>query len=218
MLEKVTKVDVEPVAWKNVLPGGRITDKFESARVGDYNQGWNDYRKAAHAALSKHHQQVPTAYLYTLEYGAVIVDRKVSEHQLNYPFGVAGADYLIRNDDGVSYVRQTPLYSAPPASALAALRAENERLSERVARVTKDFEYMTKVMNERNYQLEQAQATIAIQQGDAQEWARVNAMTQADAARMREVTQALCDRIYDEGCTPLDWREYEAARAALEGK
>lgn len=41
----------EAVAWKNVLPGGRVTDKWESARVADYNQGWNDYRKAAKEAL-----------------------------------------------------------------------------------------------------------------------------------------------------------------------
>ena len=38
--------------WRLKLPGGRNTDDFESARVGDYNRGWNDYRKAAQAALS----------------------------------------------------------------------------------------------------------------------------------------------------------------------
>jgi hypothetical protein len=54
----------------------------------------------------------PVAYLYTLEYGSTNADTKVSLRQLNYPFGVCGADYLARNDDGVSYVRQTPLYTA----------------------------------------------------------------------------------------------------------
>jgi len=32
---------------------------------------------------------------------------------LNYPFGVCGADYQAQNEDGVSYVRQTPLYTRP---------------------------------------------------------------------------------------------------------
>lgn len=57
----------------------------------------------------------PVAYLYTLEYGSTVADTKVSISQLNYPFGVCGADYLAKNDDGVSYVRQTPLYAAPTA-------------------------------------------------------------------------------------------------------
>lgn len=39
--------------WKLALPGGKHTDEWESARVGDYNRGWNDYRKAAVSALSK---------------------------------------------------------------------------------------------------------------------------------------------------------------------
>ena len=34
------------------LPGGRKADQWESARVADYNQGWNDYRNAAKAALA----------------------------------------------------------------------------------------------------------------------------------------------------------------------
>ena len=34
------------------LPGGRKADQWESARVADYNQGWNDYLKAARAALT----------------------------------------------------------------------------------------------------------------------------------------------------------------------
>lgn len=59
---------------------------------------------------------VPAAFLYTLEYGNTVVDQKVSVYQLNYPFGVCGADYLAKNEDGVSYVRQTPLYTTPPAA------------------------------------------------------------------------------------------------------
>lgn len=62
----------------------------------------------------------PVAYLYTLEYGSTVANTKLSVHQLNYPFGVCGSDYLARNDDGVSYVRQTPLYTA------AVLRGEAE--------------------------------------------------------------------------------------------
>ena len=38
--------------WRLVLPGGKYTDKWESARIGDYNRGWNDYRKTAIAALN----------------------------------------------------------------------------------------------------------------------------------------------------------------------
>lgn len=40
-------------AWEVVIPGGRATGQWESARIADYNQGWNDYRKAVKAALSK---------------------------------------------------------------------------------------------------------------------------------------------------------------------
>ena len=29
------------------IPGGRGTDKWESSRVADFNEGWNAYRKAA---------------------------------------------------------------------------------------------------------------------------------------------------------------------------
>ena len=53
------------------------------------------------------------AWMYTLEYGDTVADRKVSLNQLNYPFGVCGADYLRENIDGISYVRQTPLYDRP---------------------------------------------------------------------------------------------------------
>ena len=61
--------------------------------------------------------QEPVAWLYTLEYGGKVCHKKASTGNLNYPFGVDGADYPRENDDGVSYVRQTPLYTTPqPAS------------------------------------------------------------------------------------------------------
>lgn len=108
-------------ALERKLPGGKQTDDFESSRIGDYNQGWNDYRKAVkkmfkNINMNSSENSNPDAYLYSLEYGEKVVDTKVSIHQLNYPFGVAGADYLVRNDDGVSYVRQTKLYAALAAS------------------------------------------------------------------------------------------------------
>ena len=58
-------------------------------------------------------QQEPVAFLYQLEYGASVVNRKVSEWRLNYPFGVCGADYIRSNDEGVSCVREIPLYTHP---------------------------------------------------------------------------------------------------------
>ena len=113
----VPVVDMLVEALERKLPGGKQTDDFESSRIGDYNQGWNDYRKAVkkmfkNINMNSSENSNPDAYLYSLEYGEKVVDTKVSIHQLNYPFGVAGADYLVRNDDGVSYVRQTKLYAA----------------------------------------------------------------------------------------------------------
>lgn len=108
-----------PVAWRNVIPGGRKTDEWESTRIADYNLGWNAYRKAAKTALEHLEtstQPLPSAWMYTLEYGGTIADTKVSLRQLNYPFGVCGADYLRENSDGISYVRQTPLYTHPAPS------------------------------------------------------------------------------------------------------
>jgi len=67
-------------------------------------------RFAAHQPQPK---QEPVAYLYTLEHGQTVANTLVSLQQRNYPFGVCGADYLAKNDDGVSYVRQIPLYTAP---------------------------------------------------------------------------------------------------------
>ena len=87
-----------------------------SKRAKPGSTSWNVNRAitACRAALAQKDEQEPAAYLYTLEYGQSTYDKKVSIHQLNYPFGVCGADYLAKNDEGVSYVRQTKLYTAPP--------------------------------------------------------------------------------------------------------
>lgn len=41
-----------PDGWRYVIPGRRRTEKFDSSRVGDYNQGWNDCREATEKALN----------------------------------------------------------------------------------------------------------------------------------------------------------------------
>lgn len=69
-------------------------------------------------ALEQPEGREAVAWLYTLEYGGCVANTKVSKHQLRYPFGVCGSDYLARNDEGVSYVRETPLYTTPPPSAV----------------------------------------------------------------------------------------------------
>jgi len=91
--------------YDGTLTGAQVATAIESLRGALAQQGG------------------PVAWMHTLEYGAVVADTKVSVRQLNYPFGVCGADYLAKNDDGVSYVRQTPLYKAQsvPDSLLAKL-------------------------------------------------------------------------------------------------
>lgn len=83
---------------------------------GDYLNSWTGAMWAVWQARAAKASKVqpkwtvePVAWLYTLEYGASIADRKVSLDQLRYPFGVCGSDYLRVNDDGTSYVRETPL-------------------------------------------------------------------------------------------------------------
>jgi hypothetical protein len=71
-------------------------------------------RLSAPEPVSIAYKLEPVAWMYALEYGKTVANKKVSLHQLNYPFGVCGADYLASNDDGISYVRQTPLYTTPP--------------------------------------------------------------------------------------------------------
>lgn len=41
-----------PPEIARIIPGGKHTDAWESARVADYNAGWNDYRKAMRTALT----------------------------------------------------------------------------------------------------------------------------------------------------------------------
>lgn len=85
----------------------------------------------------------PVAYLYTLEYGETVVNKKVSMQQLNYPFGVCGADYLARNDNGCSYVKQTPLYTtAREAAGYARGLKEAMKDVERYRFLRKDFSPM----------------------------------------------------------------------------
>lgn len=72
----------------------------------------------------------PVAYLYTLEYGGIIANKKVSLWQLNYPFGVCGADYLPQNEDGISYVRQTPLYTAALRGEVKPAESTNQQQGE----------------------------------------------------------------------------------------
>ncbi len=45
----VRNATLEEAAAK--VPGGKHTDKWESSRIADYNQGWNDYRKQCAAAI-----------------------------------------------------------------------------------------------------------------------------------------------------------------------
>jgi len=59
-------------------------------------------------------EKEPVAWKYTLEYGNFIADTMLSRQQLRYPFGVCGADYARQTDNGISYVRESPLY-APAA-------------------------------------------------------------------------------------------------------
>lgn len=40
-----------PQGWKLVIPGRLRTDQWDSARVGDYNNGWNDCLRKVTAAL-----------------------------------------------------------------------------------------------------------------------------------------------------------------------
>ena len=43
---------IVPDGWRYVIPGRRRTEKSDSSRVGDYNQGWNDCRGITEKALN----------------------------------------------------------------------------------------------------------------------------------------------------------------------
>ena len=46
-------VQAAPVGWRGVIPGRRCTDSWDSARVADFNDGWNAYHHAVKSALAK---------------------------------------------------------------------------------------------------------------------------------------------------------------------
>jgi hypothetical protein len=99
----------EPVAWMTHAhePLPMFHRTYAAAK------DWGANPMPLYTAPQPQPKQEPVAYLYTLEYGQTVADTLVSLQQRNYPFGVCGADYLAKNDDGASYVRQTPLYDAP---------------------------------------------------------------------------------------------------------
>lgn len=106
----------EPVAWSNVLPGGRITDAMESARVGDYNQGWNDYRKAAKATLEKAYAATHRAFINVDD---LIADLEKLE-PVAWMYEWDGRKHLTFTDQRFvekahpHFNKSTPLYTAPP--------------------------------------------------------------------------------------------------------
>ena len=56
---------------------------------------------------------------------------------------------------------------------------------------------------------------MAHSDGQAPERDKANAHLIAAAPELLDAINSLCDRIDDEGCTPLDWAEFTAARAAI---
>lgn len=108
---------LELLAERDALRAELESEREESKRWHEKASLERDAREtlaATNKALSRDLERIrtlePVAWLYTLEYGKAISNIKASHMQLNYPFGVCGADYLQKNDDGVSYVRQTPLF------------------------------------------------------------------------------------------------------------
>lgn len=94
--------------WRNAIPGGRHTDQWESCRVADYNKGWNEYRKAAKAALEK------------LEVAPPPPQQKEQEPVAWYLPSDEGFDSLFRDHrtvvacTGNKWEGWQPLYAAPP--------------------------------------------------------------------------------------------------------
>ena len=52
LLQELIDATSVPDGWRYVIPGRRRTERFDSSRVGDYNQGWNDCRKITEKALN----------------------------------------------------------------------------------------------------------------------------------------------------------------------
>jgi hypothetical protein len=80
----VNPASVLPEKWRNVLPGGRGTDQWESARVADFNEGWNEYRKAAKAALEKLEATPPAAPVQPV---AIVAKVHMSRYTLEWTNG-----------------------------------------------------------------------------------------------------------------------------------
>lgn len=79
-----------------------------------YSETSNDRKgiiEAIAALQAEQAQTEPVAWMYTLSYGEKEVDRIVSQHQRRYPFGVCGKDYCAVSSDGVSLVREFPLFT-----------------------------------------------------------------------------------------------------------
>jgi hypothetical protein len=102
--QRTPLTEQEPVAWRNVIPGGRKTDEWDSARVADYNQGWNDYRKAAKAALEKLYTAPPQRKLLTDE---EIADEweHVTGHNISHGDKQEGHAMYISPDEVAEFAR-----------------------------------------------------------------------------------------------------------------
>ena len=118
---RITGPDDDGLLWLHLT--------LESGQCAAFNLGTAD--RFAGKVAAEFSAPAPVAWLYTLEYGKTVADKKVSLSQLNYPFGVCGADYLRSNDDGVSYVRPTPLYAVPaPAPVLTPAQQHADEMVE----------------------------------------------------------------------------------------
>lgn len=61
-IEKAEQIEpIQPVTyhWRRVLPGMRPTDPWDSARIADYNEGWNDCQKKTVNELEKLYTTAP---------------------------------------------------------------------------------------------------------------------------------------------------------------
>jgi len=105
----IEKLNFALAALENITRQFTPSSLADSKARGDAHEAMEDLR----SVIAEMESADLEAYLYTLEYGETVFDEKLSRHQLNYPFGVCGSDYLAENDNGVSYVRETPLFDHP---------------------------------------------------------------------------------------------------------
>lgn len=115
--------------WKAAMAAETVPNvKIGNANVAVFDEAYvADLAEKAATVPAEVPMPEPAAYLYTLEYGQTVANKKVSLWKLNYPFGVCGADYLAQGDEGVSYVRETPLYAHGDAREAAGYAAGMER-------------------------------------------------------------------------------------------